>query len=329
MQIQHHQIDTEALWPALLELRESMHTNPDYAEKIKSWHLLRDSGGRWMLREDEQSTAWVLTNKLISLNLQQDLPANFFDTLGLAARYLELLQQQYNYSQSNEFQVTASCAQSLDGFIATNTGDSQWIGNKQNLVHAHKLRALHDGILVGSGTLLNDAPQLTVRHVEGKNPSRFLVTRNPSQHQKALGKLVTPGTYVLYSQKLTTPNLPEAICFHHIEKTGDDGFLLPQDIVTAIKALGLRSLLIEGGGKTLSHFLKANLIQSADVQIAPILLGDGVRPFATPAVAKISESKVFPARTFTLNTQVLLSMNLTTDNLTTDNLTTDNLTTDN
>lgn len=272
-----------------------------------------------MLREDEQSTAWVLTNKLISLNLQQDLPANFFDTLGLAARYLELLQQQYNYSQSNEFQVTASFAQSLDGFIATNTGDSQWIGNKQNLVHAHKLRALHDGILVGSGTLLNDAPQLTVRHVEGKNPSRFLVTRNPSQHQKALGKLVTPGTYVLYSQKLTTPNLPEAICFHHIEKTGDDGFLLPQDIVTAIKALGLRSLLIEGGGKTLSHFLKANLIQSADVQIAPILLGDGVRPFATPAVAKISESKVFPARTFTLNTQVLLSMNLTTDNLTTDN----------
>ena len=314
MPIQHHQIDTEALWPALLELRESMHANPSYAEKIKSWHLLRDSGSRWILREGEQSTAWVLTNKLISLNLQQDLPANFFDTLGLAARYLELLHQQYNYKQSNEFQITASCAQSLDGFIATNTGDSQWIGNKQNLVHAHKLRALHDGILVGSGTLHNDAPKLTVRHVEGKNPSRFIATRNPNQHQEALGKLNMQGTYVLHSQKLATPDLPEAICFHHIKKTDEDGFLKPQDIVKVIRDLGLHSLLIEGGGKTLAHFLKANLIQSADVQIAPMLLGDGLKPFATPPVARISQSKVFPARTFPLNDQVLLSMNFTGDN---------------
>ncbi len=104
------------------------------------------------------------------------------------------------------------------------------------------------------------------------------------------------GTYVLHSQKLATPDLPEAICFHHIKKTDEDGFLKPQDIVKVIRDLGLHSLLIEGGGKTLAHFLKANLIQSADVQIAPMLLGDGLKTICHAARRKDKSKQSLPRK---------------------------------
>lgn len=307
-------ITTEQLWPALLQLRRSMRAAPNYRDKINSWRFIEQTPNVWILQEDPATTTWAISDGLITCDLHQDLPPFIDDALGLSARYLQLLHEQYQSLGSDQFQITASCAQSLDGFIATNTGDSQWIGNAKNLVHAHRLRALHDGILVGSGTLLKDTPRLTVRHVEGENPNRFLVTRNPHKHQAAISKLNIKGTHVLHSEDLKTTALANAIDYHHVPETDVEGFLHPEKMVAAIKALGLRSLLVEGGGRTLSHFLKANLIRSADVQIAPILLGEGVRPFVKEAVAKISETKAFPAKTFELDSQILLSITLQASN---------------
>jgi len=70
-------------------------------------------------------------------------------------------------------------AQTLDGRIATVTGDSKWIGSEGNFVHAHRMRALVDGILIGSKTLAKDRPQLTVRHVSGKNPRPIVIGSSP------------------------------------------------------------------------------------------------------------------------------------------------------
>lgn len=61
-------------------------------------------------------------------------------------------------------------AQSLDGRIATDWGNSKWIGHEDNRTHAHRMRALCQGILIGSGTLKRDTPALTVRRVEGPDP---------------------------------------------------------------------------------------------------------------------------------------------------------------
>ena len=69
----------------------------------------------------------------------------------------------------------AHLGQSLDGYIATGSGDSYYVTGPANVAHLHRLRALCDAVVVGAGTVASDDPQLTVRHVEGANPTRVIL----------------------------------------------------------------------------------------------------------------------------------------------------------
>src|SRR5437016_715601 len=65
--------------------------------------------------------------------------------------------------------------QSLDGFIATHAGESQWVTGQENILHMHRLRALCDAVVVGAGTVAADDPELTTRLVPGPNPLRVVI----------------------------------------------------------------------------------------------------------------------------------------------------------
>jgi len=89
--------------------------------------------------------------------------------------YLPFCFNYFKAIQNHKTYVISHFAQSLDGKIATNSGHSKWIGNEQNLIHAHRMRALCNGILIGANTLKKDKPMLTVRHVEGDDPVKIVL----------------------------------------------------------------------------------------------------------------------------------------------------------
>ena len=96
--------------------------------------------------------------------------------------------------------------QSLDGFIATHSGESQFVTGEENILHLHRMRALCDAVIVGAGTVAADDPQLTTRHVEGASPLRVVLdpTRRLAEHYKVFNDDSADTLYVC-AKSLTRP----------------------------------------------------------------------------------------------------------------------------
>ena len=122
----------------------------------------------------------------------QEAEINFLSTY-IPFCFLSMLAKKYQRTIS-----VAHFAQTLDGKIATLNGESKWIGNQENLIHAHRMRALCDGILIGNKTLEADQPKLTVRHVKGNDPKRIVLgtshTDFSSLTNSGSGKVIVIGS---------------------------------------------------------------------------------------------------------------------------------------
>ena len=173
--------------------------------------------------------------------------------------------------------TTLSYAQSLDGSITTRRGEPAEISAAESLRLVHRLRAAHDAILVGVGTVLADNPRLTVRLAQGKNPQPVVLDhRLRMPPDCALAQRGDLPVWVLCGaeapieceQRLTAcgvrvARLPE----------GPDG--LP-DLRAALEWLfvqGVRSLMVEGGARVLHSFLRRGLADQAVVTVAPFWMG--------------------------------------------------------
>lgn len=175
--------------------------------------------------------------------------------------------------------VTLSWAQTLDGRIATVTGDSQWIGGPESLTFAHELRRDNDAILVGIGTVLKDNPRLTCRIPGGRNPLRVVLDSH----------LRLPETSALATSLDQAPTLvyalegaPEANR-QRLAAQGVQVVLLgggaPLDLSAVLDDLGRRgvgSLFVEGGAAVLTAFLAQGLADRVVVVTAPFFLGKGI-----------------------------------------------------
>jgi riboflavin-specific deaminase-like protein len=166
--------------------------------------------------------------------------------------------------------------QSLDGFIATRSGDSQTVTGGDNIVHLHRMRALCDAGVVGAGTVAADDPQLTTRHVTGRNPLR--VVFDPRRRLTPTFGVFTDGaaaTLYICSRSLIAPG--ESHMGRAVIAAIDEGE--PGDeAAQALRLLherGCARVFIEGGGVTVSRFLEADLLDRLQIAIAPILIGEG------------------------------------------------------
>lgn len=181
-------------------------------------------------------------------------------------------------------------AQSLDGKIATHTGHSRWIGNDENLLHAHKMRALCEGILIGKGTLVSDDPALTTRHVEGPNPRRIVVSSTPCNFESLLNSSKEEIWWVGGKED------SEYVRCIQIEK--HPAKTRCERLLQALYEKGINTLFIEGGSVTTSAFLSEGMIDIMQFHISPMVFGSGIPGINLPEIAEVGESVKFDSWKF-------------------------------
>ncbi len=193
--------------------------------------------------------------------------------------------------------VTLKLATSLDGRIATASGESQWITGEAARAEGHRLRAMHQAVLVGIGTALADDPLLTVREpgLEDRKPTRIVMdTRQRLSPDSKLARSAAESPVIVMTVQLPSPALlragVEVIQVH----SGRNGRVSLPHALTILRERGLISLLVEGGGEIATSFLRADAVDRIEWFRAPILLGAEGRPgVASLAVDRLGEARRF------------------------------------
>jgi riboflavin-specific deaminase-like protein len=202
----------------------------------------------------------------------------------------------------------AHLGQSLDGCIATASGDSYYVTGPDNVRHLHRLRALADAIVVGAGTVARDDPQLTVRHVEGTNPVRVVL--DPSARLDAQRRVFSDGaapTLAVHADGVAAPAPGTA---EVLRVPAEAGRLKLDVLLARLHERGLFSVFVEGGGETVSRFFEAGLLDRLHVAIAPLLTGRGRPGLTLAARDRIAECLRPAHRVFTMGGDVLFDCDL-------------------
>ena len=166
--------------------------------------------------------------------------------------------------------------QSLDGYIATHDGDSFYVTGPDNIRHLHRMRALCDAVVVGAETVAADNPRLTTRLVPGDSPTRVVLDPR--------GRLSPSHVVFTDTTTLTLVVRDETKCAASSTRFGNaevlrmsvrDGELVLGSLMAALRERGMNAVFIEGGGTTISHFLRYGLLSRLQVTVAPLVIGCG------------------------------------------------------
>lgn len=208
--------------------------------------------------------------KLKEAGIEIKLGVMEFQAMKLNASFFKLMQQGLPY-------VIVKWAMSLDGKIATHTGDSKWITCEESRVYAHKVRGQVDGILVGINTVLRDDPLLTCRLEGGRNPKRIIIDSNASLplHSRLLKTIHESEIVVAVSRNA----LPERIkklrqlgC-EVIQTNTMSGRVDLQELFRQLGEMKMTNILVEGGSRVITAVLEDCLADKVIVFIAPIIIG--------------------------------------------------------
>ena len=214
------------------------------------------------------------------------------------AECMQLNEHYFKFVKTGMPFITVKYAQTLDGRIATKSGDSQWISSEASRKYVHRLRSIHDGIMVGAGTVAADNPQLTVRHVKGKNPFRIIVD---SKLRIPIKSSVLKDDNSHLSIIATTSSTPAAK-IAEVRKRGVDVWIVKKetngrvslrDLLIRLGKREIVSVLVEGGPEIVTSLLKAGLVDKMIIPIAPKIIGKGLEAVGDLNINKINNAIIF------------------------------------
>ncbi len=189
--------------------------------------------------------------------------------------------------------VELKLAMSLDGRIATKTGDAKWITGEESRIEGHRLRAKHSAIAVGVDTVIRDDPRLNVRHVEGRDPVPIVL--DSTGRIPLSSKLLQAPSKVIIATCSMSEQSEQAIV-----NTGVQVWRLPAAngrvsipaLLAQMAEEQLDSLLIEGGGEIAASFLEVRVVDKVSLFYAPILIGgrDAVPGIGGAGVERVADA---------------------------------------
>ncbi len=198
------------------------------------------------------------------------------------------------YIQKGLPYVTLKIAQSIDGRVATVTGHSQWISSYKSRVEAHRIRRDNDAVIVGIATVKADDPQLTVRHVRGPNPYRIVLD---SRLQIPLHSKLLTDEFV--SKTIVATGVTDSPLIEKIKAVGahvwtieknQDGQISLKHLIEKIGHARMSSVMVEGGAKVITSFLKEKLADRIVVAIAPKIIGKGIDSVSELNILTVDQS---------------------------------------
>jgi diaminohydroxyphosphoribosylaminopyrimidine deaminase/5-amino-6-(5-phosphoribosylamino)uracil reductase len=178
--------------------------------------------------------------------------------------------------------VTLKLAFTIDGFIADTEHNSKWITNEESRKEVHRLRAEHNAILVGGGTVRYDNPQLTVRAVEGSNPLRIVM--DPYRIAPVNARIFNSGeaeTIIVTENK--TQDVEDLnnnyVDVMTLGKNSKELFDWEDVFKELYKEKGVLSVFVEGGAEVASTLINSGHVDELIVMIGPKIIGKGLSPF--------------------------------------------------
>ncbi|MCS7173534.1 MAG: bifunctional diaminohydroxyphosphoribosylaminopyrimidine deaminase/5-amino-6-(5-phosphoribosylamino)uracil reductase RibD [Armatimonadetes bacterium] len=201
--------------------------------------------------------------------------------------------------------VTVKWAMSLDGRIATRTGSSRWITGPQAREEAHRLRDVHDAVLVGIGTVLYDDPALTCRIPGGRDPlrvvadSRLRMMSDARMLREGSSPVVVATTRSAHPERLNVLRRAGAEVWVCTEEAGRVSL---RDLFRRLGERGVLSVLVEGGSTLVAAVLEAGLADRIVAFIAPLLVGGHAAPGPVGGLGVAEIAQALPVQNLTVRT---------------------------
>lgn len=283
---------TDALWRNLLDLRQKL--RDAHLSEIHSPEVVAMNETSFVMADhvDEVNNDLEKWSLLVTKTPQASIASDYKAPLAIfeGRAYLHFHQninEQAEQIFKHYFPLAASrfvfkdqsflithVAQSLDGKVCTLNGASQWIGNDANLVHAHRIRAMVDGIIVGANTMRNEHPKLSVRHVSGDSPKRIVLCNSLD----GFNDNDLNNTIVICREGSRACELACAArgdC-ELIQLASDaHGKVDVMSLRQRLYEHGIQSVMLEGGPSTVNQFIQQEAVDWLQIHIAPLLFGSG------------------------------------------------------